>query len=60
MPKLSSEGNSNEGGVISGEPITRVTAASTVARSTVFVNPAAGCTPATILLSEKSLKLILN
>jgi hypothetical protein len=41
-------------------PIILVNAASIVARLTVLLNAAAGCTPATKLLSEKSLKLILN
>ena len=54
------EGIAYIGGLISEEPITRTTAASSVDRFTVFLNAAAGCIPAINPLNEKLLKLEAN
>jgi len=60
FPKLLREGSSYIGGAISFEPITRVTAASSVALFTVLLNAAAGCIPDINPLNEKLLKLEAN
>jgi hypothetical protein len=60
IPKLLIDGISYIGGLIRGDPITRDTAASSVERFTVLLNPAAGCIPDINPLSEKLLKLEAN